>query len=76
MTFVIEMPILICDREATFGAKLQNVGQQRECLFYMLGGVVKIPSGARYFADSFERVLVGWHGSYDPPVGMDCELMV
>lgn len=40
------------------------------------GGVVKIPAGRRYFADSFERVLIGWHGSYDPPCGMDGEPMV
>ena len=40
------------------------------------GGVVKIPNGARYFADSFERILIGWHGTYDPPCGMDGESMV
>lgn len=37
------------------------------------GGVVKIPQGARYFVDSFGRILIGWHGSYDPPCGMDGE---
>ena len=40
------------------------------------GGVVKIPAGSRYFLDSFERTLVGWHGTYDPPCGMDGEPMV
>ena len=35
------------------------------------GGHVDIPAGGRYYVDSFERVLVGWHGSYDPPCGMD-----
>ena len=40
------------------------------------GGVVRISTGERYFVDSFERVLVGWHGSYDPPCGMDGEPMV
>lgn len=40
------------------------------------GGVVKIPLGARYFADSFGRVLIGWHGTYDPPCGMDgCSML-
>lgn len=34
------------------------------------GGVVKIPVGAMYYVDSFERVLVGWHGTYDPPCDM------
>ncbi len=34
------------------------------------GGCVVIPAGARYYVDSFERVLVGWHGTYDPPSGM------
>lgn len=37
------------------------------------GGVVRIPLGARYFTDSFARILVGWHGTYDPPCGMDGE---
>lgn len=40
------------------------------------GGVVTIPVGARYYVDSFERTLVGWHGTYDPPCGMDGESMV
>lgn len=40
------------------------------------GGVVVIPLGARYFVDSFERTLVGWHGTYDPPGGMDAEDML
>ena len=40
------------------------------------GGCVIIPTGARYFVDSFERVLVGWHGTYDPPAGMDGESML
>lgn len=35
------------------------------------GGVVVIPVGARYYVDAFERILVGWHGTYDPPAGMD-----
>lgn len=35
------------------------------------GGVVNIPAGSRYYVDSFERTLIGWHGSYDPPSGMD-----
>jgi hypothetical protein len=34
------------------------------------GGVVVIPTGARYFVDAFDRVVIGWHGSYDPPGGM------
>lgn len=40
------------------------------------GGVVKIPAGSRYFVDSFERALVGWHGTYDPPCGMDTEPLI
>lgn len=40
------------------------------------GGVVKIAAGSRYFVDSFERTLIGWHGTYDPPCGMDGEPMV
>lgn len=40
------------------------------------GAVIVIPPGSRYFVDSFERVLVGWHGTFDPPGGMDAESMV
>ena len=38
--------------------------------------VVVIPPASRYFVDSFERVLVGWHGTFDPPGGMDGESLV
>lgn len=37
------------------------------------GSVIVIPAGSRYYVDSFERILVGWHGTYDPPRGMDAE---
>lgn len=40
------------------------------------GGVVIIPKGDCYFVDSYERVLVGWHGSYNPPMDMDHESMI
>ena len=40
------------------------------------GGCVVVPAGARYYVDSFERILVGWHGTYDPPGGMDGESML
>jgi hypothetical protein len=39
------------------------------------GGCVLIPVGGRHYVDSFERILVGWHGTYDPPAGMDGESM-
>ena len=35
------------------------------------GAVIVVPAGSRYYVDSFERVLVGWHGTFDPPCGMD-----
>jgi hypothetical protein len=40
------------------------------------GGVVHIREGDAYFVDSFDRILVGWHGTYDPPRGMDTESMI
>lgn len=40
------------------------------------GGVVLIRAGARHFVDSFERTLVGWHGTFDPPCGMDGEPVI
>ncbi|NMO01141.1 ankyrin repeat domain-containing protein [Gordonia sp. TBRC 11910] len=40
------------------------------------GGAVEIPAGATYFVDDYERTLIGWHGTYDPPSGMDGESLV
>jgi hypothetical protein len=40
------------------------------------GSVVTIPIKATYYVDSLGRVLIGWHGTYDPPSGMDGESMV
>lgn len=40
------------------------------------GGVVHIPNAARYYADSFGRPLIGWHGTFDPPCAMDGESML
>ncbi len=34
------------------------------------GVVITIPAGSRYHVDSFERVLIGFHGTYDPPSDM------
>nr|UDO47684.1 ankyrin repeat [Pandoravirus massiliensis] len=34
-------------------------------------GVVCVPQGARYYVDARGDVLVGWHGTYDPPSDMD-----
>jgi hypothetical protein len=40
------------------------------------GGVVTIPAGARCYEDGFGRTLIGWHGTYDPPSGMDGDPMI
>jgi uncharacterized protein len=32
--------------------------------------LLRIPQGSRYFHDSVGRVLIGWHGSYNPPSDM------
>lgn len=40
------------------------------------GGLVRIPKGVPYFVDSLARVLVGWHGTFNPPCGMDGESML
>lgn len=62
------------------GSNQWNEAEERWAAEFMLvaygGGVVKIPKGGRFFVDSFDRVLVGWHGTYDPPCGMDGESMI
>ena len=40
------------------------------------GGLVRITKGSPYFTDSLDRVLVGWHGTFNPPCGMDGESML
>lgn len=40
------------------------------------GGVITIPKGASCFVDGLQRVLVGFHGTFDPPCGMDGESML
>lgn len=40
------------------------------------GAVVEIPAGSRYYVDAFERTLIGWHGTYDPPSGMGAKSML
>ncbi len=40
-------------------------------IFVAYGGtLIRIPKGSRYFMDDMGRVLIGWHGTYDPPGGM------
>lgn len=40
------------------------------------GGLVRITKDSQYFTDSLGRVLVGWHGTFNPPRGMDGESML
>ena len=35
------------------------------------GGKAKVQAGRHYYADGRGDVAVGWHGTYDPPTGMD-----
>ena len=40
------------------------------------GGVVRIRPGDTYYVDKAGAVLVGWHGTYDPPCDMDgCDMI-
>ena len=40
------------------------------------GGLVQIPKDTTYFLDSLGRVLVGWHGTFNPPCDMDGDSMI
>jgi uncharacterized protein len=44
--------------------------------FSYAGGEARIARGGVYYADSWGRGIVGWHGSTDPPCGMDGEPMI
>lgn len=37
------------------------------------GATIEIREGRRYYVDDWGRVLIGWHGTHDPPCGMDGE---
>jgi len=40
---------------------------------YYASNVVKIKTGSTYYTNNDDNVLIGWHGTYDPPSGMDGE---
>lgn len=65
---------LLASSNAWKGATQMNAATDMRVAYG--GGVVKIESGGRYWADAYGRVLVGWHGTYDPPCGMDGESML
>lgn len=51
-------------------------GEARECtaredmVIAYGGGRAVIRVGRCYYADSFDRALIGWHAAYDPPLDM------
>lgn len=51
-----------------------NDGAQSFFVGYQ-GGIIEIVPGARYYEDEWGRVLVGWHGTTNPPRGMDGQSM-
>lgn len=38
--------------------------------------VIKIPVNSQYYTDSLNRILIGWHGTYNPPCDMDGQSML
>jgi len=43
---------------------------------YYGGGKVEIRAGDKYWTDDSGKILVGWHGTVSPPLGMDTLPMV
>jgi uncharacterized protein len=62
------------DESVLASSYVGNVSEPRRALLPIKvaygGAIITIPAGSRYYVDEFERVIVGWHGSYDPPGGM------
>lgn len=48
--------------------KYKKVAKKRLLISYM-GGIIKIPKGQTYYMHN-NKVLVGWHGSTNPPHSM------
>ena len=47
--------------------KYKKVAKKRLLISYM-GGIIKIPKGKTYYMHN--KILVGWHGTTNPPQGM------
>lgn len=58
-----------------WGEAMQRLASQTRRVAYADAEVL-IPAGSRYYVDSVERTLIGWHGTYDPPSGMDGEPLI
>lgn len=42
-----------------------------------MGTTINIPAGATYYYNNIEKkIAIGWHGSYNPPCGMDGESII
>lgn len=55
----------------------KNVLPKESCVLVpYAGGVVKVEGGKEFWTDAQGRVLIGWHGTYSPPCGMDGESLV
>ena len=46
----------------------KKVAKKRLLISYM-GGIIKIPKGQTYYMHN-NKILVGWHGTTNPPQGM------
>lgn len=40
------------------------------------GGIVELAAGETRFEDTYGRTLIGWHGTYNPPCGMDGDSVI
>lgn len=66
----------VCPPSSSSWSEARKRAAQTEVCVEYVGVEIKIPAGESYYVDKKGSVLVGWHGSYNPPRGMDGRSLV